>query len=184
MVQFYGFGTVRLPDDRIVYYLVVERLEGGTLSQRLGSESHKKPSNVKLPLADILAMLLALAEAMHFLHEGAHERYTIVHRDLKPDNIGFDQHGTLKVFDFGLSCVVPKPHLREVALPITGQTGSVRYMAPEVALDHFYNEAVDVSHRAVACPLGVGWGGGEAREGRTEREMGKEPRCTGRTLLL
>uniref|UniRef100_A0A7S2WU31 Protein kinase domain-containing protein n=1 Tax=Rhizochromulina marina TaxID=1034831 RepID=A0A7S2WU31_9STRA len=144
IVQFYGFGTVPLPNNHIVYYLVVENLQQGTLSQRLGSESSKRPSGIKLPMAEVLAFLLQLAGAMHFLHVVAHEQYTIVHRDLKPDNIGFDAHGVLKVFDFGLSCIIPKAHLRDVDRPLSGQTGSARYMAPEVALSRLYNETVDV----------------------------------------
>jgi len=142
VVQFFGFGTVPLPDERIVYYLVVEHLKNGTLARQLGSESPKRPSNIRLPMTEVLSMLLSLADAMLFLHQGAHERYTIVHRDLKPDNIGFDAQGVLKVFDFGLSCVIPKD--RAMDFPITGQIGSVRYMAPEIAIDTFYNEAVDV----------------------------------------
>jgi len=39
-----------------------------------------------------------LASAMAFLH--VHE---VCHRDLKPQNIGFDQNGKLRLFDFGLS---------------------------------------------------------------------------------
>jgi serine/threonine protein kinase len=39
-----------------------------------------------------------IADAMAYLHA-----LNIIYRDLKPDNIGFDQHGTLKLFDFGLA---------------------------------------------------------------------------------
>jgi len=47
--------------------------------------------------------------------------------NLKPENIGFDEEGALKIFDFGLA--------REIHTIINfeGIVGSLRYMAPEVA---------------------------------------------------
>lgn len=52
--------------------------------------------------------------------------------------------GTLKLLDFGLStCVKKRKSLRE-SYEMTGNTGSLRYMAPEVALKRPYTELVDV----------------------------------------
>jgi serine/threonine protein kinase len=64
--------------------------------------------------------------------------------DLKPDNVGFTSNGVLKLFDFGLcTCVRRRRHLNE-AYELTGNTGSLRYMAPEVALKKPYTEKADV----------------------------------------
>ena len=64
--------------------------------------------------------------------------------DLKPDNIGFAADGTLKIFDFGLMTAIVKRTNEKEAYKMTGRTGSLRYMAPEVYLRQPYNEKVDV----------------------------------------
>lgn len=57
-----------------------------------------------------------------------------MHRDLKPGNIGFTSTGVVKLFDFGLAKVIRRT-LRScsVKYSMTGETGSPRYMSPEVA---------------------------------------------------
>jgi len=69
----------------------------------------------------------------------------MIYRDLKPDNTGFDVRGDIKIFDFGLSTEL-YPHLKvgnEYYL-LTGCTGSLRYMAPEVRWCLPYNFKADV----------------------------------------
>lgn len=64
---------------------------------------------------------------------------------LKPDNIGFDKAGTLKLFDFGLAKELKKGAAHaDGRYQLTGNTGSRRYMAPEVAKELPYNASVDV----------------------------------------
>jgi serine/threonine protein kinase len=65
---------------------------------------------------------------------------------LKPDNIGFDVRGDVKIFDFGLSRQMPSGSNKSAdgTYKMTGDTGSPRYMAPEVALQENYNESSDV----------------------------------------
>jgi serine/threonine protein kinase len=76
---------------------------------------------------------------------------------LKPDNCGFTASGQLKLFDFGLAKEL-KPSLKSTtsagststtcqcddSYTLTGNTGSRRYMAPEVALEKPYGKSVDV----------------------------------------
>ncbi|ACI65481.1 predicted protein, partial [Phaeodactylum tricornutum CCAP 1055/1] len=87
-----------------------------------------------------------LASALKYLHD-----LNIIYRDLKPDNIGFDVRGDVKIFDFGLA----REYDRSISTSadgtykMTGDTGSPRYMAPEVALEKPYNNSVDVYSFAI-----------------------------------
>ncbi len=70
-------------------YLVMELLEGETLSERLLKGA--------LPLAEVLRIGREVAEALQVAH-----RAGIVHRDLKPGNIMLTKAGA-KLMDFGLA---------------------------------------------------------------------------------
>ena len=69
--------------------------------------------------------------------------------DLKPQNIGFTADKKLKLFDFGLAVCVKKRRTAEDVYEMTGNTGTLAYMAPEVALRKPYNEKVDVYSFAI-----------------------------------
>ena len=75
-----------------------------------------------------------IANAFEYLHSGVSEVATIIHRDLKPDNVGFSADGTLKLFDFGLCTCVKRRETLGQTYKMTGNTGSLRYMAPEVRM--------------------------------------------------
>merc|ERR1712176_1011532 len=68
-----------------------------------GDEEYSKVANEKTELlAERLDVAQQLADAIAYLHSE-----NVLHRDLKPDNIGFDIHGDLKVFDFDIARVCP-----------------------------------------------------------------------------
>lgn len=80
-----------------------------------------------------------LAAAIAYLHSRQ-----ILYRDLKPENIGFDCRGDIKLFDFGLAKELNDDLKSSDGLyNLTGDTGSPRYMAPEVALGKPYNGTCD-----------------------------------------
>ena len=82
-----------------------------------------------------------IASGLFYLHN-----IGIVFRDLKPDNIGFDRHNRLKLFDFGLAKELKEEDRRgdDTYRNMTAMTGAIRYMAPEVGLGQPYNSACDV----------------------------------------
>lgn len=93
-------------------------------------------------MAEKVLTALDLANAMSYMHD-----MSIMYRDLKPENIGFDVRDEVKLFDFGLAKELldtPSNKNEDGTYNLTGFTGSISYMAPEVALSEPYNTSADV----------------------------------------
>ena len=88
-----------------------------------------------------IAYAQQLAQGMTYLHG-----FPIIHRDLKPANLLIDHSGCLKIADFGLAKIRPSPKSQneQDQFTMTGETGSYRFMAPEVFRHESYDERVDV----------------------------------------
>ena len=104
-----------------------------------------------------------IASALQYLHDES-----IIYRDLKPENIGFDPNGQVKIFDFGLSKrLLPDDRAANGLYRLTGNTGSLRYMAPEVARNECYNTKADSYSFAIVfwqiCSLTVPYAGYNVR---------------------
>ncbi len=111
-----------------VDFIAMEYVEGKTLDELIGRKG--------LRLGDALKYGVQIADALSRAHAAG-----IIHRDLKPGNIMVDEHGLVKVLDFGLA------KLTETDLPGEDQStrtlrptteegtivGTVAYMSPEQA---------------------------------------------------
>jgi len=75
-------------------FLVMERLDGGTLSQQLGYENRIRDrrrrfwKKQKMPYVKVLDVAMQIAGAMDYCQRKVVPGSMILHRDLKPDNIG------------------------------------------------------------------------------------------------
>src|SRR5690348_2405076 len=107
-------------------YLVMECLEGETLSSRLARGT--------LPLRETLKIGMEIADALDKAHRGG-----IIHRDLKPGNVMLTKGGA-KLLDFGLAkSAHPSVNIASDALtsPVNPGTvpgmvmGTFQYMSPE-----------------------------------------------------
>ncbi|BBM84224.1 serine/threonine protein kinase [Candidatus Uabimicrobium amorphum] len=102
-----------------VHYIVMELIEGQTLSNYI-REEHDRDE-------DALEIVLQIVAAMRHAHERG-----IVHRDLKPSNIMINDEGKAVVLDFGLAKDISK----DSSLSASGiVAGTPAYMAPEQAVD-------------------------------------------------
>ncbi|XP_066428531.1 protein kinase C delta type-like [Eleutherodactylus coqui] len=107
-------------------YFVMEYLSGGSLATLIRMCGRLDISSVRFYTAEIVC-------GLQFLH-----RRAIVHRDIKPENIMLDSAGHIRLIDLGLA--------RDgvtASNKITGRTGTLQYMAPEVLLGKAYDAAVD-----------------------------------------
>jgi len=111
-------------------------------------QSAKRKSSLKhWTLARGLRTGVQLAAALRYLH-GYGQGVRVLHRDLKPDNIGL-VGDRLVLVDFGLAKVWSIQGDDDAPRPLTGETGSLRYMAPEVALSTPYSCKAEVYSFAV-----------------------------------
>ena len=153
-------------------FLVLELVEGGTLSERLTSGP--------LPVAEALRIASQVADAL----EAAHTK-GIVHRDLKPSNIMVTPSGRAKVLDFGLAKIAAREASsgasRSPTVAVTREgtlLGTPAYMSPEQARGRVADKRSDVW--SFGCVLYEMLAGRRAFEGETASDalaavLGKEP---------
>jgi len=106
----------------------------------------RRREKLKWPTSRGLRYGSQLAAAQAYLHDMAFPGYRILHRDVKPKNIGIKADDTLVLFDFGLASLWHVDHTADAneTRPLTGLTGSLRYMSPEVALSRPYSHKSEV----------------------------------------
>mmetsp|Transcript_23754 Transcript_23754/g.38676 ORF Transcript_23754/g.38676 Transcript_23754/m.38676 type:complete len:829 (+) Transcript_23754:165-2651(+) len=115
------------------YFILLDKLTD-TLDDRIMDWGKKFPQSSRNPPSmQQIKVGKTLADTVAFLHERK-----IVFHDLKPQNVGFDDMGRLKLFDFGFASEMIDDE------PLEDRAGTVRYMAPEVGLDKGHGLPADV----------------------------------------
>ncbi|XP_024973886.1 serine/threonine-protein kinase STY17-like isoform X2 [Cynara cardunculus var. scolymus] len=122
VVQFIGACT-----EPTKLCIVTEFMARGSIYNFL----HKQNGSFKLPL--LLKMAIDISKGMSYLHQN-----NIIHRDLKTANLLMDEHEVVKVADFGVARVQTQSGV------MTAETGTYRWMAPEVIEHKPYDHKADV----------------------------------------
>jgi len=112
IVTVYDWGQDDVP------FMVLELLEGGSLRSMLDR-------GTLLTVAQAARVGRDVASALEY----AHAR-DVLHRDVKPANLLFDEHGVVRVADFGLARALAEASWTE---PAGGMLGTARYASPEQA---------------------------------------------------
>ncbi|KAF3440364.1 hypothetical protein FNV43_RR18648 [Rhamnella rubrinervis] len=122
VVQFLGACTQ--PPNLCI---VTEFMSRGSLHDFL----HKQKGVFKLP--SVLKVAIDISKGMSYLHQN-----NIIHRDLKTANLLMDENEVVKVADFGVARVQVQSGV------MTAETGTYRWMAPEVIEHKPYDHKADV----------------------------------------
>ncbi|KAM1318354.1 hypothetical protein ACFX14_003674 [Malus domestica] len=107
--------------------IVTEYMPGGSVYDYL----HKQKGVFKLP--SLLKVAIDVSKGMTYLHQN-----NIIHRDLKAANLLMDENEVVKVADFGVARVKSQSGV------MTAETGTYRWMAPEVIEHKPYDHKADI----------------------------------------
>jgi serine/threonine-protein kinase len=99
-------------------FMVLELLEGGSLRAMLDE-------GTRLSLPQAARVGRDVASALEYAHGRG-----VLHRDIKPANLLFDEHGIVRVADFGLARALAEASWTE---PAGAVFGTARYASPEQA---------------------------------------------------
>ncbi|XP_017229273.1 serine/threonine-protein kinase STY46 isoform X2 [Daucus carota subsp. sativus] len=112
--------------------IVTEFMPGGSLYEYL----HKK--HTKIELSQLVKFAIDVCSGMEYLHQS-----NIIHRDLKAANLLMDAESVVKVADFGVA------RFQNQGGEMTAETGTYRWMAPEVINHLPYDHKADVFSFAI-----------------------------------
>ncbi|CAL9772515.1 unnamed protein product [Musa acuminata subsp. burmannicoides] len=112
--------------------IITEYMTGGNLYDHL----HKQHISLELP--HLLKFSIDICKGMDYLHQN-----NIIHRDLKTANLLLDANSVVKVGDFGVA------RFQNQEGVMTAETGTYRWMAPEVINHQHYDNKADVFSFAI-----------------------------------
>lgn len=107
-------------------FVAMEYVNGQTLSEVI-------KAGVPLELDRKIEMLLDLADGLGYAHKRG-----VIHRDIKPSNLIIDDHGALKILDFGIA------RLSDAGRTSLSAVGTPSYMAPEQILGETVDARCDL----------------------------------------
>ena len=108
-------------NDDAADFLVTEYIPGITLDMKLSAGA--------LDLEEVIRLGIQLATGLGEAHSQG-----LIHRDLKPGNLRVAPDGRLKILDFGLAQLAPRPSDSDLTASLTqtqDMAGTLPYMAPE-----------------------------------------------------
>jgi eukaryotic-like serine/threonine-protein kinase len=103
------------------YFIVMEYVEGRTLSEIIRTEGPLHPNRAAEVTADVAA-------ALAFAH-----RNGVIHRDIKPGNILITSTGQVKVADFGIAQALTAEATQANLTQVGAVMGTATYFSPEQA---------------------------------------------------
>jgi serine/threonine protein kinase len=118
-------GACRKP---MVWCIVTEYAKGGSVRQLLTNRQNRK-----VPLKLAIKQALDVARGMAYVHG-----LGFIHRDLKSDNMLIFGDKSIKIADFGVARIDVQTE------GMTPETGTYRWMAPEMIQHRAYTLKVDV----------------------------------------
>lgn len=121
-------------------YIITEFVSGGDVRKLL-------KTNPTLSWKKKLSISIDLAKAMLFLHSKR-----IIHRDLKSKNILLDEHGRIRLCDFGFARMTESKRNKHMTM-----CGTEGWVAPEILLGMSYDTSCDIfSYGVVVAELITG----------------------------
>mmetsp|Transcript_20407 Transcript_20407/g.21075 ORF Transcript_20407/g.21075 Transcript_20407/m.21075 type:complete len:594 (+) Transcript_20407:55-1836(+) len=121
--------------DMMIVYEYIGHVTLHTLLHQHNDTNNNNASLLKLinTPEQLIHIALDIANSIKHLHS-----LNVIHRDIKPANIMFDSNGKPKLFDYSLACFIDNEE------DLKPETGSYRYMAPEIIKHEKYGLSADV----------------------------------------
>lgn len=127
IIQIYDFD-----EDDGWYYMVMEYIAGGTLTDRLLALHNREQV---MPPAEVRTLFKTIGSALDYAHQQG-----MVHRDIKPANIMFTHKNEPVLTDFGIARIVGATRFTQTGMT----TGTPSYMSPEQGKGERGDERSDI----------------------------------------